>query len=29
VKGFLEQADLADDERNAIAHGNAEKLMRI
>jgi predicted TIM-barrel fold metal-dependent hydrolase len=29
VKEFLEQADLTDDERNAIAHGNAEKLMRI
>jgi uncharacterized protein len=29
VTGFLEKADITDDERNAIAHVNAEKLMRI
>ena len=29
VSDFLEQADLTDDERNAIAYQNAEKLMRI
>jgi hypothetical protein len=29
VTRFLEQADLTDVERNAIAHGNAEALMRI
>ncbi len=29
VSEFLEQADLADDERRAIGHGNAERLMRI
>ncbi|HEX3288230.1 MAG TPA: amidohydrolase family protein [Mycobacterium sp.] len=29
VTSFLEQAGLTDDERSAIAHGNAEKLMRI
>ncbi len=29
VSDFLEQADLTDDERNAIAHGNAENVMRI
>ena len=29
VTEFLEQANLDDDQRNAIAHGNAENLMRI
>jgi predicted TIM-barrel fold metal-dependent hydrolase len=29
VSEFLEHADLTDDERTAIGHGNAEKLMRI
>ena len=29
VSEFLEQPDLTDDERNAIAYQNAEKLMRI
>ena len=29
VGRFLEQADLTDVEGNAIAHGNAEALMRI
>ena len=29
VSEFLVQADLTDDERNAIAHGNAENVMRI
>ena len=29
VSEFLEEADIADDKRNAIAHGNAENLMRI
>ncbi len=29
VSDFLEQADLNDDERNAIAHRNAENVMRI
>ena len=29
VSDFLEQADLTDDERNAIAHRNAENVMRI
>ena len=29
VTRFLEQANLTDVERNAIAHGNAEALMRI
>lgn len=29
VSEFLEQADLTDDERDAIAYQNAEKLMRI
>jgi hypothetical protein len=27
VADFLEQADLTEDQRNAIAHGNAEKVM--
>ncbi len=29
VTEFLEQADLTDDQRNAIAHGNAESIMPI
>ena len=29
VSDFLEQADLTDDERTAIAHRNAENVMRI
>ena len=29
VAAFLEEADLTDDERSAIAHRNAENLMRI
>jgi predicted TIM-barrel fold metal-dependent hydrolase len=29
VTEFLEQAALSDDQRNAIAHGNAESLLRI
>jgi hypothetical protein len=29
VSEFIEQADLSDDERTAIAHRNAEKVMRI
>jgi predicted TIM-barrel fold metal-dependent hydrolase len=29
VSTFLEQADLTDDQRNAIAHRNAEKVMRL
>lgn len=29
VREFLEQADLSDDDRRAIAHRNAEKVMRI
>jgi predicted TIM-barrel fold metal-dependent hydrolase len=29
VAEFLEKADLTDDERTAIAHRNAETLMRI
>ena len=29
VSGFLEEADLSDDQRSAIAHRNAESLMRI
>ncbi len=29
VSQFLEQADLTDEERTAIAHRNAEKLMRV
>ena len=29
VSDFLEQADLTDEERNAIAHRNAENVMRI
>jgi uncharacterized protein len=29
VSTFLEQSDLTDDQRQAIAHGNAERLMRI
>jgi predicted TIM-barrel fold metal-dependent hydrolase len=29
VSTFLAEADVTDDERTAIAHRNAEKLMRI
>ena len=29
VTEFLEQASLSDDQRNAIAHGNAESGLRI
>jgi uncharacterized protein len=29
VSEFLEQADLTEDERSAIAYRNAEKLVRI
>ena len=29
VSDFLEQAELTDDQRNAIAHRNAENVMRI
>jgi predicted TIM-barrel fold metal-dependent hydrolase len=29
VAEFLEQADLTDDQRNAIGHGNAENVMRL
>jgi uncharacterized protein len=29
VSEFLEQADLTDDQRNAIGHGNAEKVMGL
>ena len=29
VSEFLEQADLTDDQRNAIAHGNAENIMPL
>lgn len=29
VTDFLQQADLTDDQRNAIAHGNAENVMRL
>ncbi len=29
VSEFLEQADLSDDQRNAIAHGNAESIMPV
>jgi predicted TIM-barrel fold metal-dependent hydrolase len=29
VSTFLEEADLSNDERTAIAHRNAEKVMRI
>jgi hypothetical protein len=29
VARFLEEADLTDDQRTAIAHGNAEKVMRL
>ncbi len=29
VSDFLEQADLTDAQRNAIAHGNAEKVLRL
>lgn len=29
VTDFLEQADLTDDQRTAIAHGNAEKVMLL
>jgi uncharacterized protein len=29
VSGFIEQADLTDDERSAIAHRNAENVMRL
>lgn len=29
VAEFLEQAELSDDQRNAIAHGNAESVLRI
>ena len=29
VSDFLERADLTDDERHAIAHRNAENVMRI
>jgi predicted TIM-barrel fold metal-dependent hydrolase len=29
VSDFIEQADLSDDERTAIAHRNAENVMRI
>jgi predicted TIM-barrel fold metal-dependent hydrolase len=29
VTEFLEQADLSDGQRNAIAHGNAETLLRM
>jgi predicted TIM-barrel fold metal-dependent hydrolase len=29
VSEFIEQADLSDDERTAIAHRNAENVMRI
>jgi predicted TIM-barrel fold metal-dependent hydrolase len=29
VAGFLDAAELTDDERSAIAHRNAETVMRI
>jgi predicted TIM-barrel fold metal-dependent hydrolase len=29
VSEFIEHADLSDDERTAIAHRNAENVMRI
>jgi uncharacterized protein len=29
ISEFLEQADLTDDQRNAIGHGNAERVLRL
>jgi uncharacterized protein len=29
VSEFLEEAKLTDDQRNAIAHGNAENIMKL
>jgi predicted TIM-barrel fold metal-dependent hydrolase len=29
VSSFLDEADLTDDERHAVAHRNAESVMRI